>query len=242
MPDYHDESNALIPSDTGEDEPLSMTLSGIGRGDAIHSENGYDTASAGGGGLLSHTTLLVAAVAIVAAGSLYLMRASQGSLASSKDVQDIEAKIATTLNRLNKPALLPDGDPLLAENLSALLAPTEDVTAIFEHDVRDQQVPIELVKKDPFSLAIADDTQSTSSTDNSARDNDRRLVKFNDELRKLDLQSIMLGTRNIAVIGGEFYQKGDKLGSFTVTGIDKLTVVLEAGGAPFELTLREPKR
>lgn len=242
MTDYQDESNALIPS-TDEEEQMSMTLSGIGRsgGEAIHSENGYDTAAESGGGLLSHTTLLVAVVAIVAAGSLYLMRASQGSLASSQDVQDIEAKIATTLNRLNKPALLPDGDPLLAENLSALLEPTEDITAIFEHDVREQQVPIEQVKKDPFSLTLVDDSTNTGMQDTS-RDNDRRLVKLNDELRKLDLQSIMVGSRNIAVIGGEFYKKGDRIGSFTITGMDKLTVYLDVAGAPFELTLQDQKR
>jgi hypothetical protein len=242
MTDYQDDSNALIPSEVDEQEPLSMTLSGIGRGGAGPGEAGYESsAPESGGGLLSHTTLLVAVVAIVAAGSLYLMRASQGSLASSKDVQDIEAKIATTLNRLNKPALLPDGDPLQAANLAALLAPTEDVTAIFEHDVREQQVPIEQVKKDPFSLAFADDAQNTSAQD-TAKDNDRRFAKFNEELRKLDLQSIMAGSRNIAVIGGEFYKKGDKVGSFTVTNIDKFTVYLQAGGVPFELTLQDQKR
>lgn len=242
MTDYQDESNALIPN-TADEEPMSMTLSGIGRsgGEAIHSENGYDTEAGGGGGLLSHTTLLVVVVAIVAAGSLYLMRASQGSLASSKDVQDIEAKIATTLDRLNKPSLLPNGDPLLAENLSALLAPTEDITAIFAHDVREQQVPIEQVKKDPFSLAFGTDPGDAGAQD-SAKDNDRRLAKLNDELKKFDLQSIMAGTRNIAVIGGEFYKKGDRLGSFTVTDMDKLTVYLDAGGTPFELTLRDQKR
>ena len=242
MTDYQDESNALIPN-TADEEPMSMTLSGIGRsgGEAIHSENGYDIASSGGGGLLSHTTLLVAVVAIVAAGSLYLMRASQGSLASSQDVQDIEAKIATTLNRLNKPALLPDGDPLLAENLSALLEPTEDITAIFEHDVREQQVPIEQVKKDPFSLSLGDDSQNTNRQDTS-KDNDRRFAKLNEELNKFDLQSIMVGSRNIAVIGGEFYKKGDRIGSFTITGMDKLTVYLDAAGAPFELTLQDQKR
>jgi hypothetical protein len=242
MTDYQDESNALIPN-TVDEEPMSMTLSGIGRsgGEAIHSENGYDTAAAGGGGLLSHTTLLVAVVAIVAAGSLYLMRASQGSLASSKDVQDIEAKIATTLNRLNKPGLLPDGDPLLAENLTALLSPTEDITAIFEHDVREQQVPIEQVKKDPFSLTLNDDSKNAGAVDTS-RDNDRRLAKLNEELNKLDLQSIMVGSRNIAVIGGEFYKKGDRLGSFTIRDMDKLTVYLDAAGAPFELTLQDQKR
>lgn len=242
MTDYQDESNALIPN-TGEEEPMSMTLSSIGRsgGEAIHSENGYDTADSGGGGLLSHTTLLVAVVAIVAAGSLYLMRASQGSLASSKDVQDIEAKIATTLNRLNKPGLLPDGDPLLAENLNALLAPTEDMTAIFEHDVRQQQVPIEQVKKDPFSLALGDDSKNNGAVDTS-KDNDRRLAKLKDELKKFDLQSIMVGNRNIAVIGGEFYKKGDRLGSFTIRDMDKLTVYLDAAGVPFELTLQDQKR
>ena len=242
MTDYQDESNALIPNDL-DDEPMSMTLSGIGRGDGAPGENSYEgSAETGGGGLLSQTTLIIVVVAIVAAGSLYLMRATQSDLSGSKELQEIEAKIATTLNRLNSPTLLPDGDPLLSENLNALLTPTNEVTAIFEHDVRDQQVPIEQVKKDPFSLAVGENTLESASVGNAADELDRKLAKFREELRKYELQSIMVGNRNIAVIGGEFYKKGDHVGSFTVTDIDKFTVYLEAAGSPFELTLKEQGR
>jgi hypothetical protein len=239
MSDYQEDPNALIPSDTDDEEPMSMTLSGIGRGDDA-GDPGYEgMGDAGGGGLLSHTTLLIVAVAVVAVGSLYLMRATQGDLSASKEVQAIEAKIATTLNRLNAPSLLPDGDPLLAENLSALLTPTEDAASIFEHDVRDQQVPIEQVKKDPFSLAMGDNTLESAGVNNAVEELDRRLAKYRSEMSKFDLQSIMLGSRNIAVIDGEFYKVGDLLGSFRITAIEKLTVYLEAGGETFELTLQE---
>ena len=241
MTDYDEQDNALIPSTEDEQEPLSMTLSGIGRGDALPGEGYESTGTTGGGGLLSHTTLIIAAVAVVAAGSLYLMRAAQGDLSNTKESQEIEAKIATTLERLNKPSLLPDSDPLLAENLSALLAPTDEVTAIFEHDVREQQVPIEEVKKDPFSLTLADNGLDTSAQDTGQQTN-RRLAKLNEELDGLDLQSIMLGARNIAVIGGEFYKRGDRLGNFTITEIQKFTVYLESGGTPFELTLQNQGR
>ncbi len=238
MTDFNDDNqNALIPQDSGAEEPMSMTLSGIGRGDPLPEDGGYEMDSAAGNsGLLSHTTLLIVAVAIVAAGSLFIMRASQGDLTNTSEALEIEAKIANALNKLNTPSLLPDGDPLLAENLSMLLTPTDEITAIFQHDVRDQQVPIEQVKKNPFSLAINDGTQDTGQ---DTRQTDRSLAKLQSEANSMDLQSIMLGARNIAVIGGEFYKRGDRLGSFTVTEIDKLTVYLEANGNAFELSLKD---
>ncbi len=235
MNDYNEDNNALIAQDNDAEEPMSMTLSGIGRGDGTQ-EPGFEEATETGNGLLSHTTLLIVAVAIVAAGSLFLMRASQGELTSSAEALEIESKISDTLNKLNNPLLLTEGDPLLSENLSSLLASTEDMTSIFEHDVRDQQVPIEQVKKNPFSIALADTGQGAAP---DTRKTDRALELLQIELKSLDLQSIMLGSRNIAVIGGEFYKRGDKLGSFTVTEIDKFTVYLQANGSPFEVSLKD---
>lgn len=237
MTDFNDDNqNALVPQ--GEsDEPMSMTLSGIGRGDPSPDDNFIDEESTGGNGLLSHTTLLIVAVAIVAGGTLFLMRATQGELTSSDEVQAIESKIADALNKLNNRSLLPEGDPLLSENLSTLLAPTDEITAIFKHDVRDQQVPIEQVKKNPFSIALAENTDGTPIPD--TQQSDRALEKLRDEAKSLDLQSIMLGSRNIAVVGGEFYKRGDRLGSFTITEIDKFTVYLQANGNPFELSLKD---
>jgi len=236
MTDFNeDNQSGLIPQD-GTEEPMSMSLSGIGQADSLPEDAGYGDGASTGGGLLSHTTLLIAAVAIVAAGSLFIMRATQGELTKSEDSVEIEAKIANALSRLNKPSLLPEGDPLLAENLSTLLTPTDEITAIFQHDVRDQQVPIEQVKKNPFSLALGDN--SGSDTGQDTRQTDRALSKLRSEAGSLELQSIMLGAKNIAVIGGEFYKRGDRLGSFTITEIDKFTVYLEANGNPFELSLK----
>lgn len=238
MTDFQDDNpNALSTQDNDAQEPMSMTLSGIGRGDPLPEDADFEEMSASsGGGLLSHSTLLIVAVAVVAAGSLFLMRAFQGDLDSGDETQEIEAKIANALDRLNKPSLLLADDPLLTENLNALLTPTEEITAIFEHDVRDQQVPIDQVKKDPFSMAFAD--SGLSNTDTASHQSNRKLAKLRAEADSLDIQSIMLGARKIAVINGEFYKRGDRLGSFTITEIEKFTVHLEAGGAPFELSLR----
>ena len=237
MTDFNDDNqNALVPQGN-DDEPMSMTLSGVGRGDTLPDDGGYEMGSTTtGGGLLSHTPLLIGAVAVIAVGSLFLMRAAQGELKSSDEVLEIEAKIANALDRLNTPSLLPAGDPLLAENLNMLLTPTAEITAIFAHDVRNQQVPIEQVKKNPFSLGLAENT--ADNTENT-RQPDRSLARLKDEMRDLELQSIMLGARNIAVIGGEFYKRGDRLGSFTITEMDKFTVYLQANGNPFELSLKD---
>lgn len=236
MNDFNENHDDLTPAGSESDVPMSMSLSGIGRGDDMQ-EPGYEEAQVEtGNGLLSHTTLLVVAVAIVAAGSLFLMRATQGELTNSAEALEIESKIADALNKLNNPSLLPEGDPLQAENLKTLLESTDDMTAIFEHDVRDQQVPIEQVKKNPFSIAMEENGEGAVP---DTRQTNRALEQLQIEASSLDLQSIMLGARNIAVVGGEFYKRGDKLGSFTITEIDKFTVYLEANGSPFEVSLKE---
>ena len=236
MTDFNDNNNALVPQGNDQDEPMSMTLSGVGRGDALP-DDGYEGEQLpGGNGLLSHTTLLIVAVAIIAAGSLFLMRASQGELTNSAEMDKIETKIADALNKLHNPSLLQEGDPLRESNLNTLLMPTDEITAIFNNDVRDQQVPIEQVKKNPFAISLVDKGPNSIP---DTKQKDRALAKLRDEANSLDLQSIMLGSRNIAVIGGEFYKRGDKLGSFTVTEIDKFTVYLQANGNPFELSLRD---
>jgi len=236
MTDFNEQDDGLLPVET--DEPMSMTLSSIGRGDNLPDDGEFEPASTSDKNLLSHSAILIAVVAVVAIGSLYIMRATQGDLTVSKEAQEVEAKIANTLDRLNMPSLLQSGDPLLADNLNDLLASTDEVIAIFGHDVREQQVPIEEVKKDPFSLASQQDENSNTNIDNTNQQNDRRHAKLNKELAKLDLQSIMMGARNIAVIGGEFYKQGDRVGSFTVAEIDKLTITLDAAGFAFELRLQ----
>jgi hypothetical protein len=238
MTDFQDDNTTALSNQDDTEEPMSMTLSGIGRGDTLPDDAAFEeSVESGGGGLLTHSTLLIIAVALVAVGSLYLMRASQGDLNAGDETLEIETKIANALDRLSKPSLLQSDDPLLSANLDALLTPTEEVTAIFEHDVRDQQVPIEQVKKDPFSLAFA----GSGTPDNTPQQDDRGLEKLREEADSLELQSIMLGARNIAVVGGEFCKRGDRLGSFTITEIEKFTVHLEAGGASFELSLQTQK-
>ena len=219
-----------------------MTLSGIGRGDELPDDPQLEAESTTSSGLLSHSAVLIAAVAVIAAGTLYMMRTTQGDLSSSNEVQEIEAKITNTLDRLNKPSLLQDDDPLRAANLNDLLTSTDDVTAIFGHDVREQQVPIEEVKKDPFSLAIQDAGSQNVNTNNGNQNSDRQAAKLRTELKSFDLQSIMMGARNIAVINGEFYKRGDRLGSFTVTEIQKLSVYLQASGVSFELGLESGRQ
>jgi hypothetical protein len=237
MTDFNEHEGDLLPTEPEAEEQMSMTLSGIGRGEGLPESPELEAESSSGAGLLSHSAVLIAVVAVIAIGSLYMMRATQGDLSASEEAQQIEAKITNTLDRLNKPSLLLDDDPLLAENLSNLLASTDDVTAIFGHDVREQQVPIEEVKKDPFSMSAQDTGNQNTSVDTTRKDSDKQLIKLRNELKKIRLQSIMMGARNIAVIDGEFCKMGDRVGRFTVTGIDKLTVYLESGGNSFELSL-----
>ena len=62
-----------------------------------------------------------------------------------------------------------------------------------------------------------------------------RLLKR--ELEGLELQTIVLGRRPVAVINGEILQPGQRFGSFTVAKIGKISVLLEAQGKRFEIKM-----
>jgi hypothetical protein len=63
-----------------------------------------------------------------------------------------------------------------------------------------------------------------------------------DELATLKVQSVMGGKVALARIGGEVYRQGDVVaGLFTVAGIHDRSVVLEADGQQFTLTLDVPQ-
>ena len=65
----------------------------------------------------------------------------------------------------------------------------------------------------------------------------KRLQELQGELKTYELQTIMIGRRNVAVIDNNFFQRGGQLGSFVIESIHKLAVHLSAEGQNFELRL-----
>jgi hypothetical protein len=224
-----------------DDEPRTMSLmSGVAGGGGIGEPDlAVEDTGRRGGNLLSHSGMIIAIVAVLAAGSLYAMRITQGDLTGSTS-RDVEQKIENAIIKLSRPGSMAANDPLRAENRASLFQDTDAILAMFAGDRGDHQVPVEYVQKNPFVLPTTQ--QAAGPVDNSMRDRQRRLDALNQELSRLNLQTVMLGARNVAVINGEFHQPGGTVGSFTIESMDATSVQLIAEGERFVLRIDDPTR
>lgn len=246
MPTGHDVEDAGADS-----EPQSMSLmSGVAGG---ASAGGLSDAEllgvdAGGGGRrVSQSTLVLVAVAVVAAGSLYLMRLTQGDLAAGGAATEASIKIEEALAKLTQPKTLAPDDPLRKQSLRALFQDTDSIIAMFATDLSAHQVPLEQLKKNPFQIAAAPAEAGVLAADTTDRDRAKRLAELREKLETLSLNSIMISgngptSRKVAIINGEFYQPGQTVGGFTITSMDPLAIQLEAAGHSFQLTLNDKNK
>lgn len=230
-----------------EDQPSMMPLmtGGSGADDDWSQDTqastetwGGDNPGDGGSKMLSHGTLLIIAIAVIAAGSLYAMRLTGGGLSTDDATKAVEAKIENFLAKVSNPAAMNSDDPHAPENIDNMTQDTDQIIAVFNDTVIDRQVPVEYVAKNPFALRLTSDTPDVVSTVD--RDTAQRLRKLEDQLAKLELQTVMGGGRiPVAVISGEFYRKDDRVGDFIVTTISPETqsITLVAEGNTFELTM-----
>ncbi|MFW6060569.1 MAG: hypothetical protein ACODAQ_10325 [Phycisphaeraceae bacterium] len=225
----------------GEQQMQAMSmLGGASRPEGLPRADDSDFADvdgAGGSGI-SQSTILVVVVLVIAVGSLYAMRLTQGDL-SDTDSQ-IEAKIEQTLIKLGNPEAMSADSPLRPENLQALFRDTDQIISTLEIDLTGRQVPSDEIQKNPFELAI--DRSQPADPDAAAGRRQAELERLREELSQLNLQSVMGdGDGAIAVIGGEFYQVGQTVGSFEITAVDgsNSTVQLTAADETFVLKMGE---
>lgn len=227
-----------------EEKTLSL-MSGVARPEGLPEAADLDLQSMKTGSrMLNQGTLVVVAVFLVAAGSLYAMRLSQSDNETDPAAKEVEARVDQALAKLTKTPTLGQDNPLRRDNLDALFDNTEQVVAMFVSDPTTQQVPIEYVKKNPFTIPItrADPSLSGTAADNQVgldREARERLRKLQFEFADLELQTVMRGRVPIAIISDQMLRPGDLVGSFTVKAIhvDSLSVDLENEGRIYTLTM-----
>jgi len=226
------------------DQTQSMSLlGGVARPEGLPEADasGIENADGSGAGrAISQGTVLVIVVAVIAAGSIYAMRLTQGKIANERGAQ-VEAKMEQILAKLTNPAAISSDDPLHPDTMKALFQDTDKIVGMLETDTDGQQVPVEYVKKNPFELPIQKEAD-TPTQNVSDRNRERQLKRLQGELKRFSLQTVMNGASGpIAVIDGEFYKKGKTLGSFRIANIDAsaLTVTLSAAGKSFKLTMND---
>lgn len=221
-----DESNVTMP----------LLAGGMARPEGMPEANDFDDGKPARKGL-SQGTMLLIGLLVTSAGALYLMRSTQGEILGTAG-SEVEAKIEQALARLSNPHALSSTDTLAKNNVNALFKDTNNIVAMFAIDPSTRQVPLEFVQKNPFQLSIARAAETGSSAP-TAVNNDARTRKLEAELKALKLQTIMGGTRPVAVINGELYQPGQQVGSFTIKTIAGMAVQLEADGATFVMKMED---
>ncbi len=226
----------------GQDEPQSMSLlGGIARTDDLSEAEQLEIATGRTGRpTMGQNLLLLLLVTIIAGGTLYAMRLTQGDMANSAASREVDAKIEKLLARLKGA----DAKATRVGNIDEILNDTEQIVEIFSVDFTDHQVPVEFVQKNPFKLTarkptVSDDPEARRRAEEEARM--KRMMAMQAELKKFEITGINLRPRPIAVINGEFYKPGDKLGSFVIESMDAFTIHLRHGEDRFELSLKDSR-
>lgn len=253
---YQDDNQNFNPSTgTGglvsptENEPESMPLglsddafddfSGDPKIDSAMDQYAYS--GKGKGGFLLFVILLSVAGAV-----LWTMRKTGGVLAPNTATAATEKQIDQALAKLK-------GSGANAQDINSLFGDLDKLVDQFEVDPTKKQVPIDYVQKNPFELRSLTNQNSDKNdkSNNPANSEERaraaRLKSLQDELAKMNLQSIITGKDNIAMITGNVVRAGNRVGNFKVTAIHPQVVELEALIGPndkvsFSLKLKTPQK
>lgn len=230
MSEFEDFDNTL--DDIDVDEPQSMSLmGGIAGGGALPGNefaigDGIDSKK-----VRQQSILIGLTVTVVAFGALTLMRVTQND-ASAAGVSDETMQFMTNLEvRIANMDKMSPNDPLNPKNLTAMFRDTAAIVAAIEDDPTEKQVPVDKVQMNPFTAVysaqteVVVDTQAELEAERSAQ-----LQRLYNELTRIEIQSLIGGSRPAAFIGGELFRTGDKVGSFVIRDIDNRRILFDSPG------------
>ncbi len=230
----------LTPSDDS-DKTLSL-MGGVAQAEGMGDEDLELYSMKPGSKFLSPGTLLILLAFLIAGGVIFAMRVSQDDMTSTGNTKEIEKRINEALDRIKDKETMDPGDPLKTENLNKLFNNVDEVVETFNSNVTDHQVPITLVKKNPFLLPTYKSLNPDPEPVNRQPEVDPMIEVYKQldlEFNKLSLQSVMQGARPVAIINGEFVQPGQVVGSFKVKTISRFSVVLQAHDKTYTLAMEE---
>ncbi len=169
---------------------------------------------------VSRTTLAFCGMAVLAAGGLYMMKMRAGPASAGAAAVTVDPAVSAARQSIQK--FLAGGASEVNE-VRDLLADTEAIRDKFGELSRDSQIPLDKLKTNPFwREEVAADVLEESAEVNEAYA--RRLAAERDRLRKeagqrliadaskLDVGSVLLGSRPTAQVEGAFVRVGDTVG------------------------------
>jgi len=241
MPESNDQANQAFPFLTGEDSGADAASGGSAGGGDAFEDPLNDASPAPKRKRINEGALLLAAVLLVAAGVLLVMRQT-GSARLSEGASTVEIQVEKALAQMT--------GGRVDENGNLKLPSTEAVVALFADDPASKQVGLNQLKFNPFALRVTTRIQPTDSAGGGESENvadrrarqaaERRSKQLRQELKDLKLQTVMNGQSPMALISGQVVREQAQLGSFTVTAIEPMAVVLTAGDNSYRLTMKQP--
>ncbi len=231
MRDFEDFDNAHDDGDG--DEPQSMSLmGGIAGGGALPGGEFAMSAGHESKKLTQQSVLIGLTVTVVAFGALMLMRVTQKD-ASAAGVSAETVQFMTELDsRIANMDKMAETDPLNPVNIKRLFQDTDDIVAAIQDDPTKKQVPLDQVQMNPFTVVNARPNTRVVVDDAAVLEAQRatKLQTLYSELARIEIQSLVGGSRPAAFIGGDLYKVGDKLGSFVIRDIDNRRIVFDVPG------------
>jgi len=244
MPEPNDQANQAFPFLAGEDTGGDTASGGSGGGGDSFEDplNDADASPAPKRKRINEGAVLLAAVLLVAAGVLLVMRQT-GSARTTGGASSVEIQVEKALAQMT--------GGRVDENGNLKLPSTEAVVALFADDPASKQVGLNELKFNPFALRVTTriqrtDTDGGESQQENVADRraqqaaERRSKQLRQELKDLELQTVMNGQSPMALISGQVVREQAQLGSFTVTAIEPMAVVLTAGDNSYRLTMKQP--
>ena len=226
----------MLPDDhqldtTGGQKPESgNTLPLLGdfgnEADVDEFDVGYDS-SAEGKQLAQQSALLIGLVVVLAVGMLVGMKLFGHSDTGEAPTTEM-ASIEDFIRKSQNPDLVASSDPQHPDRLAEMFSDADRIVEKISMSFPEKKVPVSEIAKNPFSRPQVE--VIAPEPDNNAAEElrQKQLASLAGEAARLNLQSIMgSGHRSVAVINGDFYRRGQAIGSFRVTGIDNGQVDLE---------------
>ena len=189
---------------------------------------------------ISDATVVLVGTLVVGAGVLLGMRMLGSRAGAMKVDQTIEKTVNDFLNRSTAPALSTP-DPRTGLVINPNVTGTELLG--LAKDRTEAQVPLELVKKDPFEARVVAVPEPPAGLTPAVTgpEPDYRGEELSGLVEGMRLSSIMGQTGNfVAVLDGQVVQVGDVIDdTFRIEAIDRFTVTLMAEGRTFRKSIRE---
>ena len=150
--------------------------------------------------------------------------------------QKANAADAGTAQTIN--TFLADGERHVSL-MKQMLKETDKVVLRFRQSTAQSQIPLEMLRTNPFQMEVATKTPAASEENSASR---RRREEERSaaiaSVQSIKLQSVLFGAQRAALINNKLVQEGGEIEGFTVEKITADSVIVRTGIYRFELKMQ----